>query len=144
MNRSKTPNRSLQWRHFGRKLLVVSLPFLDINCKVCSAFTQNRNSHQSTAGLSFALPFTGLSIILYKDVGDKTILAEHNHQHVSSSSSSKKFGCTVHWSWSNRGYIYNSSYWHWEGKRNKRERERERERRWSIHYVEVSDGSSHI
>jgi hypothetical protein len=56
---------------FWKKALGCGIPFLDINCKVCSVFTQNRNSHQSTAGLSFALPFTGLSIILYKNVGTK-------------------------------------------------------------------------
>jgi hypothetical protein len=45
---------------FWKKALGCGIPFLNINCKVCSVFTQNRNSHQSTAGLSFALPFTGM------------------------------------------------------------------------------------
>ncbi len=56
---------------FWKKAPGCGIPFLDINCKACSVFTQNRKLQQSTAGLSIAMPYRGFSIILYKNVGTK-------------------------------------------------------------------------
>ncbi len=111
---------------FWKKALGCVIPFLDINCKVCSVITQNRNSHQSTAGLSFALPFRGLSIILYKNVGTKPFCWTQPPACFQLFFMQKNC-CTVHWwSWSGRGYI--SLILLTLGRKKGRERERERER----------------